>query len=903
MTNTFNIDGRKIPFAEGQTVLEAARAAGIAIPSLCHHRKTGAPGNCRLCVVEVEGMEGLQVSCRLPAAVGMTVRAHSEELLEVRRSLVKLLLSNGRHDCDSCEADGLCELQEAARLLGVEKPDFIIDRPYPPVDRSSPMIVKRPELCIGCGRCVAACREGVVHDILDFGGRGADRRVIADEDLPLGKSDCVNCGECVQLCPTGALLDKTASSRSLRTADPVDTLCPYCGVGCGITLHVDRRQGRVVGVTGTEGHPVSDGMLCVKGRYGLGFIHSEERLDAPLRRRSDGSFRETSWEDAITFFAARIQALRKSHGPDSIAGLSSAKCTNEENYLFQKLFRQVIGTHNVDHCARLCHSSTVAGMAAAIGSGAMTNDIAGIGAADVILVIGSDTTAAHPVIASRIKQAVRSGKTKLIVIDPKRIDLAEHAALYIRQHSGSDVAVINGIMRLIIERGLHDKAFIERRCEGFDELRKTVDLYPPERVREISGVEEASLQEVARLFGGAGTAAVFFAMGITQHTSGTDNVRSLVNLQLLCGNLGRAGGGVNPLRGQCNVQGGCDMGALPDYYPGYRKVEDDASRRYFEEAWEVNLPRKRGLTVMEMIDSASRRSLRAMFIMGENPVLSDPDITHVRESLGRLDFLVVQDIFLTETARLADLVLPAACFAEKEGLFTNTERRVQRLRRAVAPPGGALEDRLVLQKIAAALGRDWPYRSARDVQEEVRRLVPAYGGICSERVGTVGLQWPCPSLEHPGTPILHGDSFPVGRGLMKGVHWRPPAELPDAEFPLVLTTGRLLCQFHTGTMTRRSPGLDDLAGPMVMISGRDAADLAIVDGESVEVTTRRGTIRAPARITSALPGGTIFVPFHFREAAANVLTNPVVDRVAGIPEFKVCAARIARVEDSASENF
>jgi formate dehydrogenase alpha subunit len=903
MTGTFSVDGREIAFAEGQTVLDAARSAGIDIPSLCRHRKTGAPGNCRLCVVEVEGMEGFQISCRLPASTGMTVRAHSDALLELRRSLITLLLSNGRHDCERCEADGHCELQDAARLLEVEKPDFIVDRPYPPVDRSSPMIVRRPELCIGCGRCVAACREQVVHDVLDFAGRGADRRVICDEDLPLGESRCVSCGECVQLCPTGALLDGAASSRVLRNADTVETVCPYCGVGCGLTLHVDRRSGRVVGATGTESHPVSDGMLCVKGRYGLGFIHNDERLTGPLLRLPDGSLRETTWEEAIAFFADRFQAIRKEHGPDSVAGLSSAKCTNEENYLFQKLFRQVIGTNNVDHCARLCHSSTVAGMTAAIGSGAMTNDIAGIGAADVILVIGSDTTTAHPVIASRIKQAVRAGATKLIVIDPKRIDLAAHAAIYARHRIGSDVAVVNGIMRLIIESGLHDRAFVEERCEGFDELREMVAHYPPERVREIAGIEEDLLAEIASLFGGAETAAVFYAMGITQHTSGTDNVRSLVNLQLLCGNLGRSGGGINPLRGQCNVQGACDMGALPDFYPGYRKVDDDVSRRFFEKAWDTALSRKRGMTVMEMIASAFAGSLKAMFIMGENPLLSDPDVTRVRESLSRLDFLAVQDIFLTETARLADLVLPAACFAEKEGLFTNTERRVQRLQRAVVPPGGALEDRIILQKIAAAFGRPWPRQSSADVQEEIRRLVPAYGGISSERVCAGGLQWPCPSLDHPGTPVLHRDSFPAGRGQMKGAHWRPPPELPDDEFPLVLTTGRLLPQFHTGTMTRRSPGIDNLAGPAVMISEPDAAALGILNGRPVEVATRRGTIRAPARITAALPRGTVFVPFHFKEAAANILTDPAVDKVAGIPGFKICAARVTRVEGSTSDRM
>jgi formate dehydrogenase major subunit len=595
--------------------------------------------------------------------------------------------------------------------------------------------------------------------------------------------------------------------------------------------------------------------------------------------------------------AERFKETRKEHGSDALAGLSSAKCTNEENYLFQKLFRQVIGTNSVDHCARLCHSSTVTAMAAAIGSGAMTNDIASIASADVILVIGSDTSAAHPVIASDIRRAVRSGRTKLIVIDPRETKLAGKADIYLRHRCGTDVAVINGLMHLILKKGWEDRAFIEKRCEGFDELREELAHYTPGRVEEISGIPAALLAETASLFGQAATGAVYFAMGITQHTTGTDNVRSLVNLQLLCGNFGRPGGGLNPLRGQCNVQGACDMGALPDILPGYARVTDDAARERFEGDWGTALPARRGLTSMEMTEAAARGELKALYVMGENPCLSEPDIARVKAGLGALDFLVVQDIFLTETAELADVVLPAACFAEKDGLFTNTERRVQRVRRALPPPGDAREDRHILGDIAVALGSPWSYESIDDVQEEIRSLVPAYGGISRDRVGREGLQWPCPDEGHPGTPILHIEGFPRGRGLMKAVSWHPPAEEPDAGYPFILTTGRLLPQFHTGTMTRRCAGIDDLAGPMVAISPEDAADLEVADGDTVEVTTRRGSLRAPAAVTPAIGRGTVYIPFHFREAAANLLTNPALDREAKIPEFKVCAARVKKKEE------
>jgi len=537
----------------------------------------------------------------------------------------------------------------------------------------------------------------------------------------------------------------------------------------------------------------------------------------------------------------------------------------------------------------------VAGLAASLGSGAMTNDFAGIQEADVIMIIGSDTSAAHPVIASRIKQAVRFGKSKLIVIDPKEIGMARFADIYVRQHCGTDVALLNGIMHEIIRNNWHDRSYIAERCEGFADLEAVVADYPPEKAAEISGVPAAQIREIAAVFGQAKTASLFYAMGITQHTSGTDNVWSTANLQMLCGNLGRPGGGVNPLRGQCNVQGACDMGALPNVFPGYQKVADPEARAKFEHAWGKKLPHRPGLTAMEMTAAAAQGSLKALYIMGENPLLSEPDIGRVAGELGKLDFLVVQDIFLTETARLADVVLPAACYAEKDGLYTNTERRAQRLRRGLRPPGEAREDWEIIQMIANALGGKWNYGSARELAEELRGLTPSYGGISWERVGDTGLQWPCPAEEHPGTPFLHKGHFARGRGLMKGIRHREPAELPDEEYPLVLTTGRLLEQFHTGTMTRKSAGLNNLAGPRVMIAAEDADELGISNGETVKIASRRGEIQAPAFVTRRIGKGTIYIPFHFREAAANLLTNPELDPVAKIPEYKVCAARVSRL--------
>ncbi|MEM4248077.1 MAG: formate dehydrogenase subunit alpha, partial [Candidatus Nanoarchaeia archaeon] len=624
------------------------------------------------------------------------------------------------------------------------------------------------------------------------------------------------------------------------------------------------------------------------------FISSPERLTSPLIKEN-GVFRKATWEEAIDTIAKRLGEIRKKYGHDAVGGFASAKCSNEENYVFQKYMRSVLGTNNVDHCARLCHASTVAGLAQAFGSGAMTNDFKGIKEADVILIIGSNTTEAHPVVGSYIKQAVRHGKTKLIVFDPKRIPLADYAEIYAAQRCGTDVALLNGLMHVIIKEDLYDKQFVAERCEGFEELKKEVEKYNPQYVAKITGIDAETIQKAARLFAKAPVASVFYSMGITQHTTGVDNVWSVANLQMLCGNMGKIGGGVNPLRGQSNVQGACDMGALPNVFSGYQKVDDPVIREKFEKAWKCKLPEKPGLTVTTMIEAAAEGKIKALHIMGENPMLSDPDINHVECVLKGLEFLVVQDIFLTETAALAHVVLPSAAVPEKDGTYTNTERRVQYSGKALNPPGEALADWEIIQKIANAMGASWSYKNTKEIQDEIATLTPSYGGIVYERLGKEGLHWPCPTKEHPGTPVLHIGKFTRGKGLMKAIPFKEPAELPDAEYPLILTTGRLLQQYHTGTMTRKTEGINRIAGPRVMISVEDAEALGIKNGEVVRVKTRRGKIETNAFVTKRIGKGTIFIPFHFGEAAANRLTIAALDPIAKIPEYKVCAAKVEKI--------
>ncbi|MEM1565244.1 MAG: formate dehydrogenase subunit alpha [Candidatus Bathyarchaeia archaeon] len=677
--------------------------------------------------------------------------------------------------------------------------------------------------------------------------------------------------------------------------EKVRTVCPYCGSGC--TLYLKVRNGKVVGVLPDEKGP-GQGRLCIKGWSAHEFIHHPDRLTKPLIRDENGKFRETDWNTALSLVAEKLLEIKKNYGPDAIGVFGSAKATNEENFLIMKFARAVIGTNNVDHCARLCHASTVVGLASVFGSGAMTNSIDEIENADVIFVIGSNTTEQHPLIATRILRAVRKG-SKLIVADPRFIDLAHFATIYLGHKPGTDVALLNGMMNVIISENLHDEEFIKTRTENFEAFKKVVEKYTPEYVEKITAVPAEKIREAARLYAKAERATIIYSMGITQHTTGVDNVVSIANLAMLTGNVGKESTGVNPLRGQNNVQGACDVGALPNVYSGYQRVDLEEVRKKFEDAWGVKLPPKPGLTVVEMINAAGD-SIKALYIMGENPMVSDPDINHVREQLEKLDFLVVQDIFMSETAELADVVLPSACFAEKDGTVTSTERRVQRIRKAVDPPGEAKADWEIIMELSRRMGYNgMNYSSPKEIMDEIAKLTPIYGGITYDRpeLEEQGLQWPCPTKDHPGTKFLHKDKFTRGLGLFTPVEYNPPAEQPDGLYPFILTTGRQLHQFHTGTMTRRSPTLIEQAPEgYVEINPVDANKLGIVNGEKIKVISRRGEITIKAKVTDKVQPGVVFIPFHYAETAANKLTIAALDPKAKIPELKVCAVRLEKLK-------
>jgi formate dehydrogenase alpha subunit len=900
---SLTIDGRAVEVPPGVTIYWAARSAGIDIPHLCYGEDVHPVSSCRLCLVEVQGMKNLAASCSYPVAPGMVVHTATERVRKVRKLNLELILSDHNVECITCDKSGDCLLEKYAYEMGVSESRFAGPgraRNQFPIKEENPFLVRDYNKCILCGRCVLACGELQQDSAIDYAGRGFGARISTPFDRPLQDTTCEFCGRCISVCPVGAITEK-ARRRQGREWEltRTRTICPYCGCGCTLELHT--KDNRLVKVTTTR-DSTGRGNLCVKGKFGAYYVNHGERLKHPLIREN-GKLREASWQEALGLAASRLREIKERHGPDAIGGLSSAKCTNEENYLFQKLMRAAIGTNNVDHCARLCHASTVAGLARAFGSGAMTNSITELRFADCILVTGSNTTEAHPIIGLEIKAAVKKNGAALIVADPREIDLVGFATLWLRHRSGTDVALFNGIMQVILSEGLQDHEFIEKRTEDFEKLRAVLGGYTLERVEKITGAPREKIAQAARLYAGARNASIVYSMGITQHTTGTDNVLSLANLAMLAGQVGKKSSGVNPLRGQNNVQGACDLGALPNVYPGYQQVADPRIREKFEQAWQASLSPAPGLTVVEMLHGAEEGKIRAMIMMGENPFLSDPNANRVRKDLEALELLVVQDIFLSETAGFADVVLPAASFAEKDGTFTNTERRVQLLRRALEAPGEARPDWQILCELSSRLGYPMHYQSTAEILAEAARLTPIYGGIAHDRLGpdSRGLQWPCPDREHPGTPYLHRGMFSRGKGLFHPVEYIPPAEEPDGQYPLLLTTGRILYHFHTGTMSRRAEGLQAIRPDgFVEVHPEDASALGLAEGELAEVSSRRGKVTARCVVTPRSRPGSVFMTFHYREAAANLLTNDALDPVAKIPEFKVCAVRLRRLRTTRS---
>ena len=899
---SFVLDGQSVEFREGESILQAATRLNVAIPHLCYSEGMRADGNCRACMVEIEGERVLQPSCVRKPEPGMVVHATHPRARAAQRMVLELLQSDqGSPPLPDCELSDWVERME----LG---PARFQARTHPPADPSHPAIRVQLDRCIQCTRCVRACREVQHNDVIGYAGRGAMSEIVFDGNDPMGASTCVGCGECVQACPTGAL---QSVSEGTETARSVDSVCPYCGVGCLLRWKVEGE--RIVEVEGRNG-PSNKARLCVKGRYGYDYLYHSERLTHPLIRKAGtpkpqrleecseedlrAQFREATWEEALDLAAGGLNELQRSHGPRTLAGFGSAKGSNEEAYLFQKLVRCAFGSNQVDHCTRLCHASSVVALLEGIGSAAVSNPVRDVAEAEVVIVIGANPTVNHPVAATFIKDAANQGQT-LIVLDPRRTELARHADHFLQFNPDTDVALLNGLIYSIIEQDLVDPRFITERTEGYEALKRHVQDYAPARVQSICGIDAEVLADVARCYASANTAMIFWGMGISQHIHGTDNARCLIALALITGQIGRRGTGLHPLRGQNNVQGASDVGLIPMVYPDYQRVDDPEVRARFEKFWGQSLDPTPGRTVVEILQAAYDREIRGMYILGENPAMSDPNLNHARAALAKLDHLVVQDLFLTETAAFADVILPASAAMEKIGTYTNTDRCVQLGRPAHAPPGEARQDLWIIQQLATRMGQDWGELAVQDVFEEMRQCMGSIRGISWERLVEQGsVTYPCATADSPGQEVLFVEDFPTesGKARLVPATFTHAAELPDEEYPCILITGRMLEHWHTGAMTRRASVLDALEpGPVAFLAMQEMQTHRLHDGMPVRLVSRRGQIECEAHTDEGLLPGQVFVPFCYREAAANLLTNAALDPDGKIPEFKFCALQVEAV--------
>ena len=912
---TFTLDGQTVEAEAGMTIWEVANGRGLKIPHLCHKPAPGyrPDGNCRACMVEIEGERVLAASCIREPADGMVVTTNNARAENARKMVMELLLAD--QPAQDVAHDKSSHMRDMAALSGVESsrfPKLERDR-IPLLDDSHVAMRVNLDACIQCNLCVRACREVQVNDVIGMAGRGHDAYPVFDIDDPMGASTCVACGECVQACPTGALMPATVVDEqqvgdSADYDSEVESICPFCGVGCQISLKV--KDNKVKYVEGING-PANEGRLCVKGRFGFDYIHHDHRLTKPLIRRDDAPakglnvdpgnwgevFREASWEEALDFAAKGLKGRGR-----EVAGFGSAKCTNEEAYLFQKMIRQGFGHNNVDHCTRLCHASSVAALMENVGSGAVTATFNEIENADVAIVIGANPVENHPVAATYFKQFTKRGG-KLIVMDPRGVGLRRFASHMLQFRPGTDVSMLNAIMHVIVEEGLYDAQYIAAYTENWEAEKAHLKDFSPEKMAPICGIEADVLRDVARTFAGANAAMIFWGMGVSQHIHGTDNSRCLISLALMTGQIGRPGAGLHPLRGQNNVQGASDAGLIPMFLPDYQPVGDDGVRSAFTEVWgSGDFSAEKGLTVTEIMDAVHDGDIKAMYVLGENPAMSDPDVDHARDALAKLDHLVVQDIFLTETANYADVILPASAFAEKSGTVTNTNRQVQMGRPAVTPPGEAREDWWIEVELAKRLGLDWSYDGPADVFAEMKLNMKSFDNITWDRLARENaVTYPSLSADDPGQAIVFGDGFPrpEGRAKFTPASIVAPDDVPDADYPMILTTGRQLEHWHTGSMTRRSKVLDGLE-PEANCSLHPSTlrRLGVEPGEHVRLSTKRGSIEIMAREDRAVAPDMVFLPFAYVEAAANILTNPAVDPYGKIPEFKFSAVRVEAAKEA-----
>ncbi len=923
---TFTLDGQSVEAEAGMTIWEVANGRGLIIPHLCHKPEPGyrSDGNCRACMVAIEGERTLAASCIREPSAGMVVTTDKPREVQARKMVMEMLVADQpaqdiAHDKSSHLWDMAAAQDVSISRFPKLEPDFV-----PLLDSSHVAMSVNLDACIQCGLCVRACREVQVNDVIGMAGRGHNAYPVFDMDDPMGDSSCVACGECVQACPTGALMPATVTDENQvgDSADfdsETDSVCPFCGVGCQISLKV--KDGKVKFVEGING-PANEGRLCVKGRFGFDYIHHDHRLTKPLIRRDDAPakglnvdpgnfkefFREASWDEALDFAARGMLDLKSDRGGASIAGFGSAKCTNEEAYLFQKMIRQGFGHNNVDHCTRLCHASSVAALMENVGSGAVTATFNEIENADVAIVIGANPVENHPVAATYFKQFTKRGG-KLIVMDPRGVGLRKFASHMLQFRPGADVSMLNAICHVIVEEKLYDETYISQFTENWEAEKAHLANFTPEKMSKICGIEPDVLRDVARTFAGAKAGMIFWGMGVSQHIHGTDNSRCLISLALMTGNVGRSGTGLHPLRGQNNVQGASDAGLIPMFLPDMQTVTDDGVRSRFAEIWArdlaadaVNEPllAEKGLTVTEIMNAVHDGDIHGMYILGENPAMSDPDVEHARDALAKLSHLVVQDIFITETANYADVILPASAFAEKSGTVTNTNRQVQMGRPAVAPPGDAKEDWWIEVELAKRLGLGWTYTHPSQVFTEMGELMKSFNNITWDRLmDENAVTYPSLSPTDPGQPIVFADGFPRAdkRAKFTPANVIAPDEAPDAEYPMILTTGRQLEHWHTGSMTRRSKVLDAME-PEANCSLHPSTlrKLGVEPGGLLRLTTRRGSIVIMARMDRAVAPDMVFLPFAYVEAAANILTNPAVDPFGKIPEFKFSAVKVEKFE-------